>query len=144
MQYEKTINKILQKLSKDIPIAEVGDILETHRTIYPNPNESREEKNIVIDCTEVTPPLACSKEWKKAMLKDKAILCQIYKDFDRGDILRIKKVNGSKIIVENISIEDEFRKDFEIDKIEIAKKNFLLIRRKSVELLRSLDKLEEK
>lgn len=142
MQYEKTINAILQKLSKDIPIAEVGDILETHRTLYPNPNESREDKNIVINCTEITPPLACSKEWKKAMLRDKAVLCEIYKDFNRGDILKIKKINGSKIVVENISIDEEFRREFEIDKMEIVKKNFSLIRRKSVELLRSLEKLE--
>lgn len=142
MQYEKTINAILQKLSKEIPIAEIGDILETHRTLYPSPSESREDKNIIINCTEITPPLACSKEWKKAMLKDRAILCEIYRDFDRGDILKIKKINGNKVVVENISIEKEFRREFEIDKMEIVKKNFSLIRRKSVELLRSLEKLE--
>lgn len=142
MQYEKTINAILQKLSKEIPIAEIGDILETHRTLYPSPSESREDKNIIINCTEITPPLACSKEWKKAMLKDRAILCEIYRDFDRGDILKIKKINGNKVVVENISIEKEFRREFEIDKMEIVKKNFSLIRRKSVELLRGLEKLE--
>ena len=31
MQYEKTINQILQRLSKEIPIAEEGDILETNK-----------------------------------------------------------------------------------------------------------------
>ena len=34
MQYEKTINKILQKLSKELPIAEEGDLLETQKTCF--------------------------------------------------------------------------------------------------------------
>lgn len=78
------------------------------------------------------------------MSKEKALLCQIYKDFDRGDILVVKKVLKGKIIVENISIEEEFRKPFEIDKIEIAKKNFLLVRRKSIDLIKSLEKLNSR
>lgn len=143
MQYEKTINKILQRLEKEVPIAEVGDILETQKTLYPNPNTPREEKNIIVESTEITAPLACSKEWKNMMLKEKALLCQIYREFDRGDILKVKKVEGSKVIVENLSVENEFRKEFCIDKIEIAKKNFNLIRRKSIELIRSLEKLGE-
>ena len=141
MQYEKTINRILNRLSKEIPIAEVGDILETQKTIFPNANLLREEKNIIINSVEVTAPLACSKEWKNLMLKEKALLCQIYRDFDRGDILKVKKVEKNYVIVENISIEEEFRRDFKIDKIEIAKKNFNLIRRKSIELIRSLEKI---
>ena len=141
MQYEKTLNKILEKISKEIPIAEPGDILETQKTIYPKSSIPREEKNIIINSTEVTPPLACSKEWKNLMLKEKTILCQIYKDFNRGDILKVKNINGSKVIVENLSIEEEFRKDFEIDKIEIIKKNFNVIKRKSIELIKSLEKI---
>ena len=137
MQYEKTLNKILEKISKEIPIAEPGDILETQKTIYPKSSIPREEKNIIINSTEVTPPLACSKEWKNLMLKEKTILCQIYKDFNRGDILKVKNINGSKVIVENLSIEEEF----EIDKIEIIKKNFNVIKRKSIELIKSLEKI---
>lgn len=143
MVYEKTINKILQRLSKEIPIAEVGDILETNKTIYPNARELREEKNIIIDSVEVTPPLACSKEWKKLMLKEKAILCQIYKDFDRGDLLKVKAIDGNYVIVENLSIDDEFKRDFRINKIDIIKKDFKLIRRKSIELIRTLEKMGE-
>ena len=71
MQYEKTSNKILQKLSKELPIAEEGDLLETQKTLYPLGSLPREEKNIIINSTEVTPPLACSKEWKNLMEKEK-------------------------------------------------------------------------
>ena len=49
MQYEKTINKILQKLSKELPIAEEGDLLETQKTLYPSGSLPREEKNIIIN-----------------------------------------------------------------------------------------------
>ena len=77
------------------------------------------------------------------MLKEKAMLCQIYKDFEWGDILKVKNINGSKIIVENLSIDKEFRKEFEIDRTEIFKKNFSLIKRKSIELVKSLEKLDD-
>ena len=141
MQYEKTINKILQRLSQEIPIAEIGDLLETQKTIYPLGSTPREDKNIIINSIEITPPLACSKEWKKLLEKEKAPLCQIYKDFSRGDILRVKSISGCNLIVENLSIDNEFRKEFKIDKVEIAKKNFLLIRRKSIELVRILENI---
>lgn len=144
MQYEKTINEILARLSKEVPLAEVGDILETQKTIFPSGSELREDKNIIINSKEITPPLACSKKWKKLLLKEKSDLCEIYKDFDRGDLLKIKQVLPGKIIVENLSIDDEFRKDFEVDVFEIAKKNLTLVRRKSIELSRSLDKLDDK
>lgn len=143
MQYEKTLSKILKRLQQEIPEAEKGDLLETQKTIYPSGKIPREDKNIIIDCTEVTPPLACSKEWKKSLLKEKAALCQIYKDFDRGDILKIKEVEKGYLVVENISIDKEFRKDFKIGKMEIAKRNFSLIRRKSIELIRVLEKIGE-
>ena len=143
MQYEKTINKILQRLSKELPIAEVGDLLETQKTLYPLGSLPREDKNIIIDSMEVTPPLACSQEWKKLLLKEKDPLCQIYKDMTRGDILRVKRIDKCGLIVENLSIDDEFRKEFKIDKMEIAKKNFSLIRRKSIEIARTLEKIGE-
>ena len=77
------------------------------------------------------------------ILKERASLCQIYREFDRGDILKVKRVEPSRVIVENLSIEKEFRKEFPIDKIEIAKKNFNLVRRKSIELTRTLEKIGE-
>ena len=143
MEYQNTIRKILQRISKEIPLAEEGDILETQKTLYPDASIPREYKNIIINSEEITPPLACSKEWKKMILKERASLCQIYREFDRGDILKVKRVEPSRVIVENLSIEKESRKEFPIDKIEIAKKNFNLVRRKSIELTRTLEKIGE-
>lgn len=143
MVYENTINKILNRLSKEIPIAEVGDILETQKTIYPRSNISRLDKNIIVDSMEITAPLACSSGWKQLLIKEHSSLCQIFKEFDRGDILKVKAINGGKVTVENLSIEEEFRKDFVIDKIDIIKKNFNLIKRKSIGLLKTLEKIEK-
>ena len=77
------------------------------------------------------------------MLKDKSIICEIFRDFERGDILKVKRINKNDVFVENISIEEEFRKEFCIDKTDIIKKNFNVIRRKSIDLLKSLEKLGE-
>lgn len=77
------------------------------------------------------------------MCKENAPLCEIYKDMTRGDILKVKRVEGGNLIVENLSIDNEFRKEFKINKIEIAKKNFSLIRRKSIEIIRILESIGE-
>jgi hypothetical protein len=143
MQYEKTLNKIMQRLSKEVPIVEIGDIFETEETLFPEASVPREEKNIIINSTEMTPPLACNKEWKMFMLKDESVLCEIYREFDRGDILKVKRIEGNKVFVENLSIEEEFRKEFSIDKVDIIKKKFNLVKRKSIGLLKSLEKLGE-
>jgi hypothetical protein len=143
MQYEKTLNKIMQRLSKEVPIVEIGDIFETEETLFPEASVPREEKNIIINSTEMTPPLACNKEWKLFMLKDKSALCEIYREFDRGDILKVKRIESNKVFVENLSIEEEFRKEFSIDKVDIIKKKFNLVKRKSIGLLKSLEKLGE-
>lgn len=143
MQYEKTLNKIMQRLSKEVPIVEIGDIFETEETLFPEASVPREEKNIIINSTEMTPPLACNKEWKIFMLKDESVLCEIYREFDRGDILKVKRIESNKVFVENLSIEEEFRKEFSIDKVDIIKKKFNLVKRKSIGLLKSLEKLGE-
>jgi len=143
MEYEKTINKILQRLEKEIPITEIGDLLETQKTIYPPTSIPREDKNIIINSVEVTPPLACSKEWKKMLVKEKAPLCQIFKDLSRGDILKIKRVENGFLIVENLSLDDEFKKEFKLCRTEVIKKNFSVIKRRSVGMSRILEKIEQ-
>ena len=143
MEYEKTLRKILKRLSKEIPIVEDGDLLESFKTIFPEASIKREDKNIIVEGIEMTAPLACNKEWKAMMLKDKSIICEIFRDFERGDILKVKRIDKNDVFVENISIEEEFRKEFCIDKTDIIKKNFNVIRRKSIDILKSLEKLGE-
>ena len=104
MEYEKTLRKILKRLSKEIPIVEDGDLLESFKTIFPEASIKREDKNIIVEGIEMTAPLACNKEWKAMMLKDKSIICEIFRDFERGDILKVKRIDKNDVFVENISI----------------------------------------
>lgn len=137
MKYETTLNKILSKMSAQIPIVENGDLIETFSTMFPNYKDVSR-----INGLDMTIPYACSKEWKKLYLKEGSYICKIYKDMDRGDILLVNKIENNKIFVENISLDKKYRKEFTIDKIDIIKKNFNVIKRKSVDLLESLDKLK--
>jgi hypothetical protein len=138
MKYRNTLNEIMNSLKKEVPIIEDGDILETFSTIYPDYSIKRKEKNVIIEGTEMTVPLAASQSAKDMMKKDGSTLLKIYKDVNRGDILKVKKIEGNKITVENSSLKEEFRKDFVIDKFDIMKKNFVVIQRRSADLTESL------
>lgn len=135
--YKQTINKILKRLSAQVPFVENGDIIETFKTVYPECNNG----NIVLEGIEMTAPLTCSKEWKKLLIKEESPLLKIYKELNRGDLLKVNKIINNKVFVENISISEEYRKEFCIDKIDIVKKNFNVVKRVSVDLLNSLQKL---
>lgn len=141
MKSKNTICEILNRLEKQLPIIEEGDIIETLRTEYPKPEEKRERKNIILEGVEMTPPFATSRESKEMLKKDKSKLVQIYKDLERGDILLVKTVKDNKIIVENLSIKEEFRKNFEIEKLDVIKGRFNVIKRKSIDLIKTLEKL---
>lgn len=141
MKSKNTICEILNRLEKQLPIIEEGDIIETLRTEYPKPDEKRERKNIILEGVEMTPPFATSRESKEMLKKDKSKLVQIYKDLERGDILLVKTVKDNKIIVENLSIKEEFRKNFEIEKLDVIKGRFNVIKRKSIDLIKTLEKL---
>ena len=141
MKSKNTICEILNRLEKQMPIIEEGDIIETLRTEYPKPEEPRERKNIILEGIEMTMPFATSKESKDMLKRDNSILVNIYKDLERGDILTVKEVGDNKIVVENLSLKEEYRKDFEIEKIDVIKGRFNVIKRKSIDLLKTLEKL---
>ena len=141
MKSKNTICEILNRLEKQLPIIEAGDIIETLRTEYPKSSEKRERKNIILEGVEMTAPFATSRESKEMLKKDKSKLVQIYKDLERGDILSVKAVNDNKIVVENLSIKEEFRKDFEIEKLDVIKGRFNVVKRKSIDLIKTLEKL---
>lgn len=141
MDSRNTICKILNNLENQIAIVEAGDIIETVKTTYPSFEIPKEDKIIVLDGIKMTPPLASSKEAKMMLIKDKSPLLCIYKDLGRGDILSVKKVLNNKIIVENLSVKEDYRKDFEIEKLDIIKGNFNVIKRKSIDLIKTLNRL---
>ena len=64
-----------------------------------------------------------------------------YKDITRGDVLVVEKIEKNKVYVKNISLKDEYSNPFVIDKLQILKKEFNVIKRRSLELSRTIDKL---
>lgn len=142
MRSRNTINEILKRLSKEVPIASENDIAEAIKTQYPSYDVPKSKKNIIIEGIEMTVPLCTSQETKKMLIRDKSPLLEIYKDLDRGDILIIKEASDNDLVVENLSIKEEYRKPFTIEKLDIVKGNYNVIRRKSIDLVKTLEKLE--
>lgn len=141
MEYKNTINNILKRLEKDFEIVNESDIAETFESFFLTKEISN---NILIDGKEVTIPLASSKETKKILVEENSPILKVYKDLNRGDILLIKNIEGNKILVENLSIKEEYRKDFYIDKIDVLTKKFNVVKRKTVDLINTLNNIQYK
>ena len=136
MKYEKTINDILKKINSEIEIVSPGDMLETCKTQF-----ILRKNNYVIDGIRMTVPSASSQQWKKILIKEKSPLLKAFKDITRGDVLVVEKIEKNKVYVRNISLKDEYSNPFVIDKLQILKKEFNVIKRRSLELSRTIDKL---
>lgn len=141
MDSRNSISKILNRLENEMPLVEEGDIIETIKTIYPSSKIPKEERNIILEGVEMTMPMASSRESKLLLEREKSRLLEVYKDIDRGDILIVKEIHPNKIIVENCSVKDEYKKDFEIEKLDIIKGNFNVVKRRSIDLIKTLNKL---
>lgn len=141
MDSRNSISKILNRLENEMPLVEEGDIIETIKTIYPSLNSSKEKRNIILEGVEMTMPLASSRETKVLLKKENSKLLKVFKDMDRGDILIVKEINPNKIVVENCSLKEEYKKDFEIEKLDIIKGNFNVVKRRSIDLIKTLNKL---
>lgn len=141
MDSRNTINSILKRLEQEmVPSITTQDIIETISTLYPA-TEHLKENNIVINETVMTTPLATSQEIKSLLVKENSPMLEIYKELERGDVLKVLEINNSEILVENLSIKEEYRKPFKINKIDIAKGNFNVVKRKSIDLIKALSKI---
>ena len=142
MNERNTIKSILNNLSKEMPIVSQDDIVETIKTLYPSCDIPRDEKNIIVDGMTMTIPFCSSKETKRMLIKENSPLLRIYKDLDRGDILLVDNDAPNNIKVTNLSIKEEYRHPFTIEKLDVIKGNFNIIKRKSIDLIKTLERLE--
>ena len=136
MEYHKTINEILKLLDTQIEIVKVGDLLETYKTQF-----IIKKNNYVIKGIKMTVPTASSKQYKNFLIKEKSPLLEVFKDLGRGDVLVVQKIEKNKIYVKNTSLKDEYSNSFIIDKYQILKKEFRVIKRKSSELNKTINML---
>ena len=89
----------------------------------------------------MTVPTASSKQYKNFLVKEKSPLLEVFKDLGRGDVLVVQKIEKNKIYVKNTSLKDEYSNPFIIDKYQILKKEFKVIKRKSSELNKTINML---
>ena len=89
----------------------------------------------------MTVPTASSKQYKNILIKEKSPLLEVFKDLGRGDVLVVQKIEKNKIYVKNTSLKDEYSNPFIIDKYQILKKEFRVIKRKSSELSKTINML---
>ena len=89
----------------------------------------------------MTVPTASSKQYKNFLIKEKSPLLEVFKDLGRGDVLVVQKIEKNKIYVKNTSLKDEYSNPFVIDKYQILKKEFRVIKRKSSELNKTINML---
>ena len=140
MEYKNTINNILKRLENGFELAKKEDIIESFETLF----FTKEASNFInINGSKISVPLAASRGTKKMLLEEDSPILKVYKDISRGDILLIKETVGNKLLVENLSLKEEYRKDFYIDKIDILTKKFNVVKRKTVDLINALNNLQK-
>ena len=133
-QAATTLEKLLNEMSENIPIIKDGDIFETIKTLYPNHNIPKNEKNIMIEGVEMTYPIATSKKTKKVFIKEKSPLLEMFNELTRGDLLKVVSISKNKIICENISVKKEIQGNnikniIVIDKLDILRGDYKLVQR---------------
>lgn len=125
-----TLERLLKEMSNNIPLIKEGDVIETIKTVYPSAETPKNEKNIVIEGTEMTVPKASSKKTKKMLVKEESLLLSIFNETTRGDLLKVISINKNKIYCENLSVKKEIiNNTLTIDKIDILRGDYKLIQR---------------
>lgn len=105
MNDEQTIGKILEQLKEPIPDIKEGMVLEVLSSIYPTSDEfTKEERNINYDGKRLTKPLACTAKDKRCFIKENSPLKDFFIEFNRGDFLKIEKIEDGKVKCRNISM----------------------------------------
>lgn len=134
MSANTTLEKLLREMSDNVPIVKVGDVIETIKTLYPHWDTPKSEKNIFIEGTEMTRPLASSKKTKLRLKKEKSPLLEMFNELTRGDLLSVVEIKKNKIICENISIKTSIRENsinniIVIDKLDVLRGDYKLVQR---------------
>ena len=131
-----TIRTLLEELRERLPQFEKGQIFETLKSVYPDNSIPKEKKNIILDNATFTKPLALSRKDKSNLMKEDSKMVGFFKNFSRGDFLRVVDVSGTQAKCENLSLKEEIsKKYYKDDKIsltieDIANGTVRLFRRK--------------
>ena len=137
-----TLRTLLEELKEKLPELQKGQIFETLKSIYPDSEIPKEKKNIIIENSTFTKPLALSRKDKSLLVKEESKMVGFFKNLTRGDFLKVVEVEGSKVKCINLSLkEDVLRKYYKEDRIllgieELANGTVKLFKRKVSKFLK--------
>ena len=100
-----TLSTLLEELKKSTPLFEVDQFFETIKSIYPTEVANKRHKNIILEGKEVTKPLAVSRKGKRNFRNDKSPFAEFFKDFQKGDFLKVVEVYEGYALCMNCSLK---------------------------------------
>lgn len=104
----KTIGELLEEIRNSLPKFKKGLILETIVSIYPTNGEGK----ISYGNISFTKPMALSRKDKQKIVKENSPLKGFFREFTRGDFLKVIDVIDGKAVCLNVSIKKEIRDGF--------------------------------
>ena len=75
-------------------------------------SDDKEKRNIKLEERVFTKPLALSRKDKSNLIKEESKMVGFFKNFSRGDFLRIVDVSGNQANCENLSLKEEISKKY--------------------------------
>lgn len=105
-----TIHALLEELKEKVPHFEEGQVFETIKSIYPDSNISKKNKNISFQENEFTKPLALSHRDKNILLKENSPMVHFFRNFSRGDFLKVISVKNDTAKCINLTLTEKAKK----------------------------------
>lgn len=144
-----TISTLLEELKQKFPKFEKNQVFETLKSIYPDTTVSRKNKNITFNNKTFTKPLALNRKDKKMLLKEENEMISFFRNVNRGDFLKVIKIENNQAKCINLSLCENTRKKYYNDNEtkyviltfdDIASGNVRLMRRKINKYLEDVGK----
>lgn len=130
-----TINTLLTEMKQGIPALKKGMIFETMKSVFPANDIPREKKNITLEGTSFTKPMACNAKDKEKYIKEESPVASFFAEHNRGDFLKAVKVENDTAYCINISLKEEIREEYykeeliPISYLDIANNTYRIYRR---------------
>ncbi len=112
-----TIQTLLDELKENLPAFKKGLIFETHKSIFPVAETSKEKRNITFREVSFTKPLACNKKDKEKYIKENSPAANLFQEVTRGDFLIIEKIENSVAYCKNLSLKEDIVQRFYKDEL---------------------------
>lgn len=107
-----TIRTLLEELKEKTPKFEINQIFETLKSIYPDSKINKENKNIILEGKEFTKPLVLNRKSKNNLLKENNPMTSFFRNFSKGDFLKVVEVKNKEAKCINISLKEKIRKKY--------------------------------